>query len=326
MSKCKVVISTQKTHYKLGDTVKGQVSVEVDKECKCDALVLKKLWSTHGKGNRSSGGSEELKLFQGVWQPGTYTYAFSFVLDEGPYSYHGHYINIDWYLNARADIPWAIDAKDELEIILEKDEANPVENVSGYQLHESGENPVSIHNIGLLKYLPLLFVVVGVLLMVFEEMPIFGAIFAVAGSVAFFKIIQSSIAERKLGDVECLVDVANLSAGDRVNFTISFTPKTNIKINSAHVKLLGQEVAVSGSGTNTTTHTYTFHDDKIPILAQNSFSSGIPVRDKHILRIPDNAAPSFIVPDNKIIWTVVIEIDIPRWPDWINSLSIRVKP
>lgn len=326
MSKCKVLISTQKTHYKLGETVKGQVTVEVDKECKCDGLVLKKYWSTHGKGNRSSGGREELNLFQGVWQPGIYTYAFSFVLDEGPYSYHGHYINVDWYLSARADIPWAIDAKDELEIILEKDEANLTDNIKGYEFHNNGEKVISIEDLGYFKYFPLIFVVVGLLLIVFAEAIIFGALFVLVGAYGFYKLIQSSIAERKLGGVECLVNEHNPCAGDRINFSVSFTPKSNIKINSASVKLLGQEVAVSGSGTNRTTHTHTFHDEKIPILAQNRFSRGMPVEDRHHIVIPENAAPSFRAPDNKIEWSLVVEIDIPRWPDWVNSLSITVKP
>lgn len=326
MSKCKVVISTQKTHYKLGDTVKGQVTVEVNKECKCDGLVLKKFWSTHGKGNRSSGGREELNLFQGVWQPGTYTYTFSFVLDEGPFSYHGHYINVDWYLSARADIPWAIDAKDELEFILENDGARFRDNIKGYETYNTGEKTISIQDIGFLKYLPLLFVIVGISMMYFAEMPIFGAIFTIAGAVAFYKVIQSTIAERKLGDVECLIDKHDPFAGERINFTVSFTPKSNIQINSASVKLLGQEIAVSGSGTNTTTHTHTFHDEIFPILAQNRFSGGMPVRDKYLIDIPDNAAPSFVARDNKIEWSIVVEIDIPRWPDWINSLAITVKP
>ncbi len=44
MSKCDIKIEVDKTTYKIGDTVRGVVVVNVDKECKCDALQLKKYW------------------------------------------------------------------------------------------------------------------------------------------------------------------------------------------------------------------------------------------------------------------------------------------
>lgn len=326
MSKCDVAISTQKTNYKLGDTVKGQVTVEVNKECKCDGLVLKKYWLTHGKGNRSRGVREELELFQGVWQPGVYTYSFSFVLDEGPFSYHGHYINIDWYLSAQADIPWALDPKDEVEFILEKDIDNVPENIKGYELHHEASKTISLTNIGYFKYFPLLFVIAGVLMIYFGNEWFMGGIFTIVGSIIFYKLIQSSIAERKLGGVQCVIDEYNLRPGDYLNFSVSFTPKSNISINAASVKLIGREVAVSGSGTNKTTHTHTFHKEETPILAQGSFSSGMPVRDKRRLEIPGNAAPTFSTSDNQIEWSIVVLIDIPKWPDWEDSLSITVRP
>ena len=99
-------------------------------------------------------------------------------------------------------------------------------------------------------------------------------------------------------------------------FSISFEPASNITINTASVRLVGKEVAVSGSGTNTTTHSHTFHSEESPILTQGSFSRGMPVRDKRRLKIPADAAASFTASDNRIEWKLIVDIDIPKWPDW----------
>jgi len=326
MSKCDISISTHRTNYRLGDTVKGTVTVQVNKECKCDGLVLKKHWRTHGKGNRSSGGQETLNLYQGVWQPGIYTYSFSFELNDGPFSYHGHYINVDWYLSAKADIPWAIDPSDEIEFILEKGNEELPDDLSGYEMHHVENRVSSIQNFGVFKYFPLLFVIVGVALIYYGESYIFGGIFSIVGTFFFYKVIQSSIAEKKLGNVECSIDENNVNPGESINFTIAFTPNTDITINAASVRLIGKEVAVSGSGTKKTTHTHTLYANEIAILSKGAFTKGMPVHDKRRLDIPRDAAPSFSASDNRISWTLDIEIDIPRWPDWVHSLPVNVRP
>ena len=326
MSKCNVNIFTQSTNYKLGETVRGKVTVEVDKECQCDKLTLHKCWSTHGKGNRTSGAKEELILFQGTWQPGKYEYEFSFVLNDGPFSYHGHYINVDWYLKTQADIPWSIDPKDEVEFILEKSEVNQTDSLPAYELYHHESNALDLTKYPLIRIFPLIFVFAGIAMIYFEGTLFFGGVFIIVGSVIFYKTIQSSIAERKLGKVKCDILENKLRPGDDLHFSIGFEPGSNITINAASVRLVGKEVAVSGSGTNTTTHTYTFHSEEMPILTQGSFTRGMPVRDKRRLKIPADAAASFTVSDNRIEWQLVIDIDIPKWPDWENSLSISVLP
>lgn len=326
MSKCNVNISTLATSYKLGDTVKGKVTVEVDKECQCNKLTLQKNWSTHGKGNRTSGEKDELNLFQGTWQPGKYEYPFSFVLNDGPFSYHGHYINVDWYLKAQADIPWSIDPKDEIEFILEKSEVNQADSLPAYEFHDNESNTLDLSQYSLLKLFPLIFVIAGILIIYFEGGLFIGGVFTIVGSVIFYKLMQSSIAERKLGKVKCDVLENKLSPGDDLHFSIGFEPASNITINTARVRLVGKEIAISGSGTNTTTHTHTFHSEETSILTQGSFSKGMPVRDKRRIKIPADAAPSFYVSDNRIEWKLVVDIDIPKWPDWETSLFITVSP
>ena len=125
MSKCEleIVFDNDKREYHVGDTVKGKVNVKVNASCQCDKLTLDHQWRTHGRGNRAQGRVDSENLFSGQWDtPGTYAYPFELILPAGPLTYRGHHINVDWYLNARADIPWAIDPKAEEEVILTRGE------------------------------------------------------------------------------------------------------------------------------------------------------------------------------------------------------------
>jgi hypothetical protein len=92
----------------------------VDESCKCDGLEITFGWQTHGRGNRNEGPVETTRLGPFEWQAGAAErYPFEFKLPNGPVSYHGTLVNVDWYLRARADVPWAIDPKGEQEVLLE---------------------------------------------------------------------------------------------------------------------------------------------------------------------------------------------------------------
>ncbi|RDH84022.1 MAG: hypothetical protein DIZ80_07765 [endosymbiont of Galathealinum brachiosum] len=324
MSKCDITVTAEKTHYKIGDTVTGEVKVQIDKECKCDGLTIEKYWQTHGKGNRSRGCHDTETLFSGVWQPGAYAYPFSFKLEEGPLSYHGHILNIDWYLKAKADIPWSLDPSGEVDFILEKnDEVDSDERDYLYR-NSLDKKQVSINDKGWWKLFPLIFVIIGITFVYTGESFFIGTIFSIVGSIIFYKMIQSSLAERKLGEVTCTVDKEDYFPGDYFNATIKFTPRDKINIHTITAKLSGEEISVSGSGTNKTTHRHRFFEETMELLQKGELSKNFPVNRKCQFMIPENAPASFEASDNDIKWSVIFEVDIPRWPDWYNDISIRV--
>ena len=141
MAKCdlKVVVDRPDKKYKFGETVTGVVEVRVNKECRCRKLTLTREWRTHGRGNRVSGDKKDTILYEGTWSPGEeISYSFEIDLPNGPTTYHGHYLNVDWYIKARADIPWAIDPKAETEVLLDPGEdAQEINYGPRYQTPES---------------------------------------------------------------------------------------------------------------------------------------------------------------------------------------------
>lgn len=121
MAKCDLTIEfdTPRERYHPGDEVSGHVVVQTDDSVRCDGLVAELLWKTHGRGNSTSGDAETVELFQGEWVGSTHMrYAFRFTLPAGPVTYNGHYLNVGWFVRARADIPWKIDPKAEAEVVL----------------------------------------------------------------------------------------------------------------------------------------------------------------------------------------------------------------
>jgi len=324
MSKCDISVSTTQTHYKMGDIINGEVKVEVNKECKCDELKIKKFWQTHGKGNRTRGKADELVLFTGIWQPGVYVYAFSFKLNFGPLTHHGHYINIDWYLNVRADVPWSADSKQEIDFVVEKG-VDPIETDSeAHYRTQYNKYKKSSAGTSLFKPFPLVFILLGMASIYFEWAFIIGFLFIFAGSVIYYQLIQSSLAEKKLGEVVCNVIETECRPGDTINASIGFTPKKNININTLTAKLIGKEMVVSGSGTRESRYTNIIFENKVVLVGPGDYQKDFPIQKKCRFELPVDAAASFYTDDNKIVWFVEFEVDIPKWPDWINEVQIRV--
>jgi hypothetical protein len=95
-----------------GELIRGQVQVDVDSDCRCDGLSIQVFWRTHGRGDGDEGKGETIQLFQGLWSAEEESaYAFEFEAPKEPATYHGHLINVDWYVVASADIPWGIDPR-----------------------------------------------------------------------------------------------------------------------------------------------------------------------------------------------------------------------
>jgi len=328
MSKCDIRIEVAKVNYKMGDTVKGVVYVDVDKECRCDGLVISKFWATHGRGNRNSGGSESLELFKGVWNAGIYSYPFAFTLEEGPLTYRGNYINIDWYLKASADIPWALDPRETKEFIVESSLATDDSMLES--THEAGDGTKKASSSGISPFIvmlfPLIVAAIGLYFMLVEFSFFLGGVFTFAGMVMTYKVIQSTLAERKLGRVVCELDSVVLRPGNNVKCSVLFTTRSQVNINGIEITLTGKEVAISGSGTNTSTHVYRFHEAKKSVARNGVVEKGICVNECVVFELPDDAAVSFKASANDIIWQVDVSIDILKWPDWIDTLPMTVVP
>ncbi len=321
MAKCdlRIDIDGDRRTYHGGEKISGTLTVRVNAKCQCNGLTLTRLWRTHGRGNRSQGSEQTKDLFKGEWQAGqTFAYPFEFTVPHRPLTYHGHLLNIDWYIVARADIPWAIDPKAEEEFFIEPEEWEPktkVEALPGQSYRQEFKTP------GRYEFWILVFFIAFLALMgpVGWVIAVIGLIIAFAGFNMW-----SRFAQRKIGNVIIEVSPSSLSPGETLTARISFVPRKNLRLNKVVGVLTAKEVVVSGSGTHKTTHTHTLLEEDVRFLGKGNVAANRTLLLEKEIRLSSEAPPSFSAPSNNLNWSFDYRVDIPRWPDWTRSVELQV--
>ena len=336
MSKCELTVelSNASKEFQFGELIRGRVHVRVDRECQCDKLTLDLFWRTHGMGNKDTGSQLTKTLFQGEWSPGDFYYDFEFQVPDGPRTYIGDAINIDWYLVARADIPWAIDPKAELGLTVKpSDRFTHNRNVPSYDFRSNADLSVSFDRksnspLGTTLFaIPLVFAA-GFFVYSLVKMNILWILFSgfalYAFASAFKPWIKRYVAAKKLGNVSLTINQDHFRAGDDVTFRLHFSPIADIDIGNIEAHLVFIETAVSGSGTNTQTHTRKSNHGELKLHGPFRCYTGRRFEKSGSIRIPEQAMHCFQSDNNSLLWHLNVSIDIPNWPDWEKSESIQV--
>lgn len=340
MAKCElnVVLDRPNATYAAFEPITGRVEVSVDGDCRCDGLTLTAQWFTHGRGNQASGDGEKLELFKGNWTAGdTPHYTFELHGLDGPLTYHGHDLNVDWRLVARADIPWALDPKGERELILVRGDAKPDRLTQLIQpvvrsADVARAAPFVGACFGLVFALPGLGVAIGgVVGLAAGELGAvmmipFGLIFMAVGGLITFMVLRNSIAARRLGEVDLGVAPSTLQAGQVVRVHLGFRPPKDVTINSIKATLVGKEEVVRGSGTNKSTYRHELFREETTLMEQKRLHRLEDVALDAALTLPADAPPSFNAPSNALVWSVNVHIDVEGWPDWSLEEPLVVLP
>ncbi|MDF1663547.1 MAG: hypothetical protein P1V97_17380 [Planctomycetota bacterium] len=361
MAKCDLSIEFDGNirEYAIGDIVRGRVTVQANSNCTCNGLILTGLWRAHGHGNRASEDCHEEILFRGDWTAGQKeTFPFHFEVPPGPLSFHGHYLNVDWFVGVTADIPWALDpsAEEDFIVFQEKDDDTIIalgefglvpeldkhlglsaSSVDTFKTHriEVVSNSQSLSGMGpliagIVLAVGLLFSCIFGSVLISDFGP-FALLFAVlplamTSMVAFF-LVRNFLAEKKLGKVEVKLQPSALFApGRRGDLEVKFCPTAAASLNKVTASLKGQERVIRGSGSNRTTHTHVIFEEDFTLCEARALSVGEPVTLQANFKLPDNAPISFKASDNFLEWTIAIHIDIPSWPDWNESHTFVVYP
>ena len=317
MSKCDLSIELDKKNrvYRGGDLIRGAVHVRVNRDVDCRGIILDGMWRTHGRGNRASGKYYHGTVYSGPLKKGDrQKYNFEIPTPHGPVSYRGKLLNIDHYLSARVDIPWAFDPTCESDFILMPGSTTPV-SVTSHHATATANGISKI--IGLVC--AIFFLCIGLILI-----PVFGfgLILMVVGGVLLFFSSRKFLAERKIGEVEVQADKFATS-GKTIPIGVRFTPKSKGTINRITAKLVGQEVCVSGSGSNRRTHKHTIYQDSSVLEGPANFSIAETAEYFGEFTMPKTTAFSFAASDNSITWAIEVHIDIPNWPDWHSTIRLR---
>jgi hypothetical protein len=350
MSKCDLAVQLAKENrvYAPGESVRGQVLVSVTEAIQCRGLTASLRWRTHGRGNRREGPATVVKLFEGEWKAGEQrVYSFELPMPAGPATYHGTVLNVDYYVTAQADMPWALDPKAEAEVLLPPADSPDYSFGSKYVPPEAEVKAMgSIMNVGSVLVLGcfggpgVLLLLSGIAaiasvvvsrnlgaLMTGVFLTFFGGAFTLVGVGLTYKLQKKRLAQRRLGDPAVTLEPNPARAGERVSVRFMVQPRAALTLGESKLRLRCRETVVSGSGTNRTTHTHEVHTSEQSLgLAGRPVQPGEIVSFQETVVVPDEAAPTFVADDNELKWTLAVSIGIPGWPDWEAEYPLTVRP
>lgn len=277
-------------------------------------------------------------LFTGDWTAGSeHSYPFEFDVAPGPATQQGKIIQVHWCLEARADIPWALDPKSERSFHVIGGPVPQVDlgpNYAPTQLDHSkihGGGCLSLFGgifvaVGLALFLPTIFSLMDYGEFFFDGQIIFAGGFLLVGLFMLIFGVRNRLAARKLGEMKISLEPNVIRIGEPLVCSVVFTPGSSIRFNHVTATVRGTEVAVSGSGKHQTTHSNKFFENVVPISGPVEVLSGEETRFEAVLPLPENGLSTFVAPANTISWGVTLHLDIHRWPDWKKNIPFTVVP
>ena len=352
MSKCDlyVMFDQDDRSYHPGDEVVGVAKVVVNRDIKSKKIFLQFMWRTHGRGNRSEGDVQEIVLAdEAPLQAGEdMMFPFRFIVPDGPVSYRGTLLNVDWYVRLQVGVPWAIDPKLDEEFFVTRNPEDTERVLSQGDpavLERLHVGSIVTHRgipVGCLFIVGVGFLLFGILLMLISMAPsegggwmwmVNGGVASVIGIAMILVSQRNKLAARKVGAVELSITSGELRAGERIEVQLKCNPRRPGAIDKISSKLLCQEVVVSGSGSNRKTHRHIVYED-VQGGSTETISAAAPVvgiRGAGITRsfthvLPADAGGTFASSDNELRWSVKVQISVPRWPDWVEERNLTVLP
>lgn len=328
------------------ETIRGRVLVHASDACRCDKLTIALQWRTHGKGNVAKGSAQTLVLFVGEWQAGaSHAYPFELTAPAGPCTYRGSLLNVDWYLTARADVPWAFDPKVETELLLQPwtEPQPPPTGPQGYRAapaapsapydfgpeavlpeqalarQAGGSRVVAVVGLLLLVGAAIAFVSgaspAGVMLLIFAAFPL--------GSYGWKWLARRSLG----GTPRICIEPPTVEAGQRLDVTVSFAPTKTTVLESAQAVLTAAEIVVRGSGTDKQTFTHQLHAEP-RLLAEpgRTIGSFEHTELSASFLVPAGAPPTFAASDNQLRWSIEVTVDAQGAPAWKQDVPFLVRP
>ena len=93
-----------------GDVVRGSTALLPKEDMNCRSVYIVLQWRTRGRGTAHLKTIQRLDVHQGELKTDwPLTFQFEFMLPNEPWTYTGHYINIDWEIMVGIDLAWQSD-------------------------------------------------------------------------------------------------------------------------------------------------------------------------------------------------------------------------
>ncbi len=321
MAKCDLLIELDEPNrvYLGGEKIGGVVRVRVGDKVQCNGLTVRTVWKTHGRGNVDSGTTESEVVFSGEWQANQdLEYRFELTVGDWPPTYQGHYLNIDHYVEAVADIPWAFDPQVSQVFLM-----RPAGGRDAVATKSVAVKGGIVGNI--IGGVVIVFVLFFCLMSAINPfMWVIGSIIALVSFAIW--LLRVFLPKYFLGEVDGSLERDSYSPGENVVGKLSIRPRRNVMINGIRLRFEAREQVVSGSGTNRTTHRHIFFEHEQSLQQATMLKAEQLHEFPFSIQLPADAVYTVDLSDNDLIWSASLVVDIPRWPNWRKELLLAVVP
>lgn len=335
MSKCDlhIVFDHDDRTYKLGEAIAGKIQVLAREAFHCRKITLICAWRTQGRGNKASGGEEGVTFADDAkFQSGELKeYPFQFAARRGPVSYQGQYLNVEWYLRAQVDIPVAVDVIKEEKFMLAPGDISEEIVLGTDDESEEAAAPSSFkERMAMARVLAVPFFVLGVAMIVLGGSNLVALLLGLAvagfGGWQLFMMLRNKLAQQRVSALEVSVHPVKIRAGNAVECKFLLDSRDARRLRKITATLKAEERVVSGAGGLKNTHTHKIYETVLEQSNQEVAAFGEKTEIKIPVPIPPHAPSTFRAPDNALIWSIRVQIDIPDWPDWVQEFPITVVP
>ena len=294
-----------------GDVIEGVVEVQVDRAVRCDGLRVELLVRALGKGNTSERTLEITPLFVGDWAPGnTLRYPFEMTIPPAPPPMEGGLMAVTHLLRAVADVPWAIDPKDEQPIALvpSPEWQSTAARMPPFATHLNGRKVGQM-------WVPGVFIFI---FLTFTCMPL-AVLLVPLALLLFIPGPRNTIAAWRTPTPSVTVP-RRVFPGQAVPVLIELD-RFAAPLKAVSASLICVERAISGSGKHQRTHEHTLYEEPL-ILSSNTERS----RFEGQGMMPDLPLWSFEGGSYTVSWMLLVRLECSLWPDWITAWPLSVDP
>jgi len=322
MSKCVLSIELENPNLAVrgGDKVRGHLNVSADADVRCRSVTIYAGWRTRGKGNVAQELGPKVVLFSGDLAAGqSQRFAFEVETVRWPATYVGFQFNVEHFVEATADIPWAFDPQVSVPLFV----------LPGATKPEDFPKPGSLGVMPQIAIGIVFSVMAGVtMLMMLGPNPLLMAVVPVLimTVITLLMLTFKWLPKLYVGQVVFELKPDTVSPGQSLEGYFSIKPNRSISPEYIRLQLTATEVCVSGSGSNAKTHRHELFDRKI-VLADHPVLPGDKTQRYEIrTTLPPVAAYSLKLPSNELQWTAELRVGIPGLVDWKDRRVLSVVP
>lgn len=353
-----VIFDRQDHRYRFGELVSGKVVVMPESERTFSNIWITYRWRTHGRGNRDEGREEKLNLGADnitIKARESKEFPFRFTAPNGPVTYHGHLINVDWYLTAHARSGYSFHRKCEQDFLLQSsdptgavilgDEEIPYNDLparssrmqtpSSNLLEVKSGSPKTLKKWFDMESPSIPIIVGGIFFLVWvfkvwlnwnPELPLEILLFTLFIITLAAWLFYRNAYKHKLKMGEVWLRPCVVFRGGEVSCHIEFVAKREFHLRSITASISSQERISRTQGTSTVTETHVLGEKVYTRSYNENLSEGRWISFDCTLPIGPDAPASFSSNNNHLEWSVKIKAELKGWPAWWKSFTMTVLP